>query len=226
MNERTLSKDGSTHVTDEVYNTMISAVGAILSVAGVGALLFKSWAAGKPWHLLAFSIYGFGVIDLFFLSALHHGINGSERTEHILRRLDYYAIFLMIAGSVTPFCLIVLRDRYGLSVLGLVWLVALISIALQVRFPQLPRWFTTAQYIGMGWLGTLIVFKIWNLLPKMAIFLLALGGLLYTVGAVLYVLEKPNPVPGKFGFHEIWHLFVVAATACHFAIMYFYLLPY
>lgn len=223
---RKLSKDGSTYVTDEVLNTAISAVGTLLAGLGSAVLIFKSLSEQKPWHLLAFSIYSFGVVNLFLLSALHHGINATERVENILRRLDYYAIFVMIAGSVTPFCLIVIRNTYGLNILGMIWLVAIISIVLQVRYPHLPRWFTTAQYIGMGWLGTLIVFKIWNLLPSMALFLLFLGGLLYTIGAVLYTVEKPNPIPGKFGFHEIWHLFVLAASACHFSIMYFYLLPY
>lgn len=224
--QRKLSKDGSTHVTDEVYNTVISAVGALLAAVGSALLIFKALKADKPWHLLAFSIYSFGLVNLFLLSALHHGINSTERVENILRRLDYFAIFLMIAGSISPFCLILLRNTYGLGILGLMWGVAFGGIALQMKFPDLPRWFTTAQYLGMGWLGMLVVMKVWHLLTGPAIFLLALGGIIYTAGAVIYVIEKPNPLPGKFGFHEIWHLFVLTASACHYGIMYFYLLPY
>lgn len=222
---RKLSKDGSIHVTDEVYNTAISAVGALLAALGSAILIFQSLVAQKPWHLLGFSIYSFGLVNLFLLSALHHGINSTERVEYTLRRLDYFVIFVMIAGAITPFCLILLRTPYGFGMLGLMWAVALGGIALQMKFPNLPRWFTTGQYLGMGWLGCLVVIKIWHVLPWPAIFLLVLGGLLYTVGAVIYVLERPNPFPEKFGFHEIWHLFVLTASACHYCIMYFYLLP-
>ena len=226
MSERKLSKDGSVHITDEVYNPAISATGTLLAAVGSAFLIVRSLQANKPWHLLAFSIYSFGLVNLFLLSALHHGINSTERVENTLRRLDYFAIFLMIAGSISPFCLILLKNAYGLGILGLMWLVAFGGIALQLKFPNLPRWLTTAQYVGMGWLGMLVVMKIWHLLAWPAIFLLVFGGLLYMVGAVIYVIEKPNPFPGKFGFHEIWHLFVLAAAACHYGIMYFYLLPY
>lgn len=226
MQARTLSKDGSKIVTDEVYNTTISGLGTLLAMFGTAILIIQSIAMGKPWQLLSFSVYGFGAINLFFLSAIHHGVNSTEQVEYLLRRLDYYAIFIMIAGSVTPFCLILLRNPAGFGILGLIWFVALGGIALQVKYPNLPRWFTTAQYVGMGWIGAIIVFRIWNLLPWQATFLLALGGLVYTVGAVLYVIERPNPFPGKFGFHEIWHLCVLSGAALHFAIMYFYLLPY
>ncbi len=226
MLERKLSKDGSIHVTDEIYNTAISSVGTLLAALGSALLIFQSLVAQKPWHLLAFSIYSFGLVNLFLLSALHHGINSTERVENILRRLDYFIIFIMIAGAMTPFCLILLRTTYGFSILGFMWILALGGIAIQLKFPHLPKWFTTGQYIGLGWLGCIVVYNVWDLLPWEALFLLVLGGLIYTVGAVIYVVEKPNPFPGKFGFHEIWHLFVLAGTACHFSILYFYLLPH
>jgi len=221
---RVLSKDGSIHVTDEFYNTLISSLGAFLSFVGVLLLIYFSIQAHKPWHIVAFSIYGIALLKLFVFSALHHGVDGSEKTEHLLRQFDYYAIFLMIAGTMTPFCLILLKNPLGWSVLGLIWFLAIVGILLKMFFPALPKWLSTALYMGMGWLGLLIIHPLYLHIPQGLIFLI-LGGLLFTVGAIFFYLEKPNPFPGKFGFHEIWHLFVLGGAASHFCVMYFYLLP-
>ena len=224
---RRLSKDGSVHVTDEVFNTLSSSVGAILSVIGIAALLYQSWIAHKLWHIVGFGVYGFGLINLFVLSALHHGVNASPRTEHLLRQLDYFAIFLMIAGAVTPFCAILLRETLrGEIVLVAMWGLAVVGIVIKGLFPQIPKWFTTALYVGMGWVGVTLFYPIYKILGWKAVLLLLTGGLFYTVGSVLYVLEKPNPFPGKFGFHEIWHLCVLGGSASHFCVIYFFLLPY
>lgn len=224
---RRLSKDGSTHVTDEVFNTFSSGIAAVLSVIGVAALLYQAWAMDKPWHLLGFAVYGFGLISLFVLSALHHGVNASPRTEHLLRQLDYFAIFLMIAGNITPFCTILLRntDR-GLIVLGVFWFLAVAGIIVKGFFPQIPRWVTTLLYIGMGWVGVSIFHPLYQRLGWQAMAWLLIGGFFYMLGAVLYSFERPNPFPGKFGFHEIWHLFVIAGAATHFFMIYYFLLPY
>ncbi|MDO8526108.1 MAG: hemolysin III family protein [Deltaproteobacteria bacterium] len=224
---RRLSKDGSTHVTDEVFNTCSSGIGAVLAVIGVTLLLYQAWAMHKPWHFLGFAVYGFGLISLFTLSALHHGINGSPKTEHTLRQLDYFAIFLMIAGSATPFCTILLRDTLsGRVVLVVLWTLSIIGILIKGFFPNIPKWFTTGLYLGMGWVGVTVFYPAYQMINWKADLLLAIGGLAYTGGAVLYYLEKPNPFPGKFGFHEIWHLCVLTGAATHFCVMYFFLLPY
>ncbi|MBF0493453.1 MAG: hemolysin III family protein [Deltaproteobacteria bacterium] len=222
---RKLSKDGSLHVTDEVYNTLISATGALLALLGAISLVYLSVKNRKPWHIAGFTVYGTALFQLFLSSALHHGIDGSEKTEHGLRQLDYYAIFVMIAGSFTPLCLILLRNTLGWSVLALVWFLSILGILLKMLYPSLPKWFSTTLYIGMGWLGLLIAKPVYLLVPQV-IFGLMIGGFFYTVGALLFFLERPNPFPGKFGFHEIWHLFVLAGATSHFCIMYFYLLPF
>ncbi len=131
----------------------------------------------------------------------------------------------MIAGSFTPICLILFRNTLGWSVLTLVWTLSILGIFLKMFFPHLPKWLSTALYIGMGWMGILLAKPIYEILPQILIPLIA-GGLFFTVGAVIFFLEKPNPLPGKFGFHEIWHLFVLAGAVSHYFIMYFYLLPY
>ena len=221
---RKLSKDGSVYVTDEFYNTLIAAIGAILSLVGIVLLLTSSLQNGKPRHIVAFLVYGATLLNLFVASALHHGINGSKQTEHLLRQLDYYAIFFMIAGTFTPFCLIVLRNSLGYSVLGLVWLLAIVGVVLKAKFPGLPKWVLAIFYLGMGWLGLLVAWPIYQRIPH-GVILLILGGLFFSIGAIIYYLERPNPIPGRFGFHEIWHLFVLAGSGRHFALMYFYILP-
>ncbi len=223
--KRKLSKDGSIHVTDEFYNTLISSVGALLSLIGAALLIYHSLKDQKLWHTLGFIIYGISLFKLFLFSAFHHGIDGSEKTEYWLRQMDYFAIFIMIAGSFTPLCLILLRNTLGWSILFLVWFLSILGIGLKLRFPDLPKWFSTSLYIGIGWLGVFIAKPIYLLVPQVIIWLF-IGGLFFTVGAVIFFLEKPNPFPGRFGFHEIWHLFVLAGAASHFYLMYFYLLPY
>lgn len=217
-----LSKDGSVHITDEFYNTLISSVGAVLSVIGVILLMKQSWASGRPGSVLAFSIYGFGLVNMFLWSALHHGVDGSPRTNHWLRQMDYFAISVMIAGTFTPFCVILLRNSMGWTVLGVVWALAAATILIKAAYPEAPRWLLTSLYIGMGWLGLAIVSPIYRHNPT-GLGVVVLGGLFFTVGGVIYGSEKPNPFPGRFGFHEIWHLLVLAGAASHFFVMYVYL---
>jgi len=219
---RALSKDGSIHVTDEFYNTFISAAAAVLSLLGASALIHLSVQAQKPWHVWSFAVYGAALVNLFVASAVHHGVDGSEELEHSLRQYDYYSISLMIAGTFTPFCCIILHNGFGWTLLGLMWGLALLGIFLKMAFPHLPKWITTGLFIAMGWLGVLLARPLYLVSPY-ALGLILLGGLFFTGGAVIFLLEKPNPVPGRFGFHEIWHLFVVAGAASHFAAMYFFI---
>lgn len=215
-----LSKDGSIHITDEVYNTLLSSVGALLFIIGVTALVYRSYKIGNFWAVVGFSVYGFGVISTFITSALHHGVNGSPKTNHLLRQLDYYAIFLMIAGSFTPFCLIHLRNGLGWTVLGLIWGLAILGITLKALYPHISKWFLLSLYIGMGWLAMVIAKPIFQVIHWEGMFGILLGGFFFTAGGLIFGLEKPNPFPGKFGFHEIWHCFVLAGAASHFYVMY------
>jgi hemolysin III len=215
-----LSKDGSVHVTDEVYNTLIASLGAVLTVIGVGHLLWLSYGIQSSQRLIGFGVYGLGVLAVFVTSALHHGVNGTPRTNHILRQLDYFAIFVMIAGTFTPFCLLVVKNERGSLVLTLVWTLAGLGIGSKALYPGLPKWVTVVLAVGMGWLALLLVEPVYDAIHLGGILALAGGGVVFTVGGLIFGLEKPNPFPGKFGFHEIWHCCVLAAAACHFSIMY------
>lgn len=217
---RKISKDGSLNVTDEVYATLISAIGALFAIFGTLALVILSIKANNFWHTLSFVVYGLTFINLFMMSTLHHGIDSTPKTEHLLLQLDYYSIYIMIAGTFTPLCLVLLHNNLSITVLIVIWLLAITGITLKVKYPHMPKWISTSFYIVMGWMATIIIYPIYLQSPQ-SIQLIALGGILYTIGAVIFHFEKPNPIPGKFGFHEIWHLFVVAGAVSHYFVMYF-----
>jgi hemolysin III len=218
MAER-LSKDGSALVTDEVYNTWISILGAIFTLLGTARLLLRAYVADNQLRFVGFLIYGIGVLSVFVTSALHHGVNGSRRTNHWLRQLDYCAVFLMIAGTFTPFCMLLVKGGLGTRILGLVWTLALLGIATKLLYPNLPKWAMVVTAVGMGWLALLIAEPVYRALHLRGLMSLVGGGVFFTIGALIFALERPNPLPGKFGFHEIWHCCVVAgATAHYFAV--------
>lgn len=221
-----LSKDGSIHVTDEVINTVTHMTGAIFSLLGTVLLIVLSAEQGKPWHIVSFSIYGFSLIFLFLASSFHHGLQLSKKINELFRQFDYFAIYILIAGTYTPLCLIMNRTPWGWSIFGVVWLLAAIGITIKAVFPDIPGWVSHTLYISMGWAGAVLIVRSIPLLGTLGSVLILSGGILYTLGAGIYYIEKPNPVPGKFGFHEIWHLFVLAAAALHLLFMYIVVLPF
>ena len=163
-------------------------------------------------------------IPLFLASTLHHGIDRGPRVNEVLRTLDYDSVFLLIAGSVTPLVLVLFRSTYGWTVLGAVWAIAAVGIVLRSMMRELPKYVTNTLYISLGWMPVLLA-GAGASLPFGAYALMAAGGLVYSGGFVIFVVEKPNPWPGVFGFHEIWHLLVILAAALHYLLMYFYVLP-
>lgn len=224
--EPALSKDGSVHVTDEIINTATHLAGAIFSLLGTVLLISLSAKEGKVWHIVSFSIYGISLISLFVVSSLHHGLRASPRLERLFRLFDYLAIYLLIAGTYTPLCLVVQRNIWGWSIFGVVWALSAIGISIKSVFPGLPRWVSHTFYISIGWIGAILIVKSIPLIGFAGFALLLFGGVVYTLGAVVYYLEKPNPIPGKFGFHEIWHLFVLFAAVLHYLFMFFIVLPF
>ncbi|MDA1044155.1 MAG: hemolysin III family protein, partial [Verrucomicrobia bacterium] len=178
------------------------------------------------WHIVGFSVYGMTLFLMFLCSSLHHGVKASDRVEHWLRQFDYFSIFLLIAGSMTPFCLVLMRNPIGWAVMGVTWFLAITGVIIKWLWPTLPKWVTLTLYMCMGWMTLMFLPAIWSEFPFTALVLMGLGGLLYTIGGIIFICEKPNPVAGVFGFHEIWHVFVVAASCAHYAFMYGYMLPY
>lgn len=219
-----LSRDGSIHVTDERINTVSHLAASCFALVGSALLIAQAGAQGDVWKIVGFSVYAFSVLMLFVSSTLHHGIDKGPRVNELLRTLDYDSVFLLIAGSVTPLVLVLFRNTYGWAVLGAVWVIAAIGIVLRSVLRTLPKYVTNTLYIALGWMPVLLA-GAGASLPFGAYALMAAGGLVYSAGFVLFVVEKPNPVPGVFGFHEIWHLMVIVGAALHYLLMYLYVLP-
>ncbi|HHB77267.1 MAG TPA: hemolysin III family protein [Desulfobulbus sp.] len=198
--------------------------GTFLAIAGLSVLVTLAAQKGTPWQVVSFAVYGASLVLLYTASSLYHLLPLSERGEKIFRTLDHTMIYMLIAGTYTPLCLVPLRGGWGWSIFGVVWGLAFAGIFLSLFWLAAPRWLSTAIYLLMGWVCIVAIYPIVTLLTTEGLFWLVSGGLFYTIGAVIYALKKPNPWPEKFGFHEIWHLFVLAGSACHFMLMFRYVL--
>ena len=187
---------------------------AVLAVGGWIALLVIG--GGPLGKTVALSIYGLSLVLMFGSSAAYHLVNASARRVALLRKLDHSAIYLLIAGTYTPICYIRVAGFWKWGRLILIWSLAFIGIGVKIFVIKAPRWITAGVYIVMGWLSLISVRQITAALPPGALIGLAAGGITYTLGAVVYILKKPDFIPGVFGFHELWHLLVILAALAHF----------
>lgn len=218
------SRDGSIHVTDERVNTISHLVAACFAVLGAALLISQAAVQGDPWKIVGLGIYGLSLVSLFVFSTLHHGLDRGPRFNEVLRTFDYISVFLLIAGTITPLVLVLFRTVFGWTVFGVVWAIAALGITLRSVFPDLPKYVTNTFFITLGWLPVVLVLGDMSL-PLGALALLAAGGLVYSAGFAVFVLERPNPWPGVFGFHELWHLLVALAALLHYLLMYWHVLP-
>lgn len=205
----------------EPVNAITHLVGALFAVAATVALLLVS--DGSPRTVVSLAIYGVSSVLLFSASTLLHAVRAGPRLERWLRRLDHAAIFVLIAGSYTPIALIAMQPSFagwGWTLFGVVWGIALAGLVFKLLWIGAPRWLSTALYLAMGWLVVLAIVPVARSLGLTNMTWLGLGGAFYTVGAVIYGLKRPNPWPGVFGFHELWHLFVLAGWGCHLVMMF------
>lgn len=222
------SRDGSIHSTDEVINAATHMAASMFSFMGSVLLIVGASTRGEPWKIVSFSIYGASIVFMFVASTLHHSITGPPKMEERLRMVDYFAIYPLIAGTFTPLCLVFFHDKYiGWSFFGIIWSLALFGMSITVGlFHKIPKWMSMTIYISMGWIGAFMTYWLYPFIGVAGIVLLVLGGIAYTAGGYVYSVEEPNPYPGRFGFHEIWHLAVIAGVACHWCLMYFIVLPW
>lgn len=189
-----------------------------LLLASAGTVLLLRIASG-PWQLVAFSIYGSTLILLYAASSLYHLLPLSGRPLRAFRTLDHIAIYFLIAGTYTPVALVTLHGRLGWGLLGAVWLIAAAGIPFKLFFLDAPVWVSTATYLFMGYLAVVALVPLAHAVSLGGLGWLAGGGIAYTVGAVIYARQRPDPFPGRFGHHEIWHLLVLAGSGCHYAFM-------
>jgi hemolysin III len=191
---------------------------------GLGAVLII--AAKTPKATLAVAIYAVSLSALFGTSALYHRVDWKRPdVRRWMRRLDHSMIFVLIAGTYTPFALLVLEGALADAILVVVWVGAAIGTIVETVWIEHPKWVAALVYLSMGWVAVVAFPGLWNEIGVGGTLLVAAGGLLYTIGAVVYATQRPNPNPRVFGYHEVFHLFVIAAAATHFAAIAFYALP-
>lgn len=200
----------------EPINALTHLLGAALAAIGLVVLLVNGAANDSARQVVAFAIFGASLILLYATSGIYHSLNLSELGLAMLRRLDHMMIYVLIAGTYTPICLVLLRGHLGIGLLIAVWAIALIGIIQKLVWMQAPRWFSTALYLGMGWAGMIVARPLLNAAPLGFLVWIVAGGVFYSLGAVVYATKRPDPAPGVFGFHEIWHLFVMAGSFSHY----------
>lgn len=200
---------------EEKLNALTHGVGAILALCGLISLTAEAYTNGGLWHLVSFSIYGISLFLLYLSSTLYHSFT-KERTKYILKIFDHAAIYLLIAGTYTPFTLVSLHGPLGWTIFGVTWGLAAIGIVFQVFFVKRFKLFSTLCYILMGWLILFAIKPLTAALPAMGVYWLVAGGVFYTVGAVFYLVRK---IPYN---HAVWHLFVLAGSAAHFVAVFKY----
>lgn len=201
----------------EPVNALTHGVGVLLGAGGLAWLVVD----GVPdaWKVVSGAVYGATMIAAFLASTLLHALKVGDVARRRLRVLDHAAIFLLIAGTYTPVTLVTLRpDHPGLAwaLFGVVWGLALVGIVFKVGWIHAPRWTSTLLYLGLGWLAVAAFGPMVQALPPAGIGWLVAGGVTYSVGAVIYATKRPDPFPKVFGYHEVWHLFVLGGCACHF----------
>jgi hemolysin III len=198
----------------EPVNSLTHWAAALLAVLGLIALLVFGW--GGPAKVVSLVVYGLSLIFLFSASATYHMVRVKERALEIFRKIDHSAIYLLIAGTYTPFCVNAFSGFWKWGLLSIVWSLALLGITVKIFYIRAPRWLNAGIYLVMGWLCLAAVGQMLAVLPLWVLIWLAVGGLIYTLGAVVYITKIFNFVPGVFGFHEVWHIFVMLAAAAHF----------
>lgn len=189
--------------------------GAGLAVAVLTGLVVQAVGTGSRLRLLAVAVFGGSLVALYAASALYHLLPLAPRGVARLRRLDHAMVFVLIAGTYTPFCLLALEGGWRWGLLGMIWGMAAAGIASKLRWMDVPIWLSTGVYILMGWAVVPALPALARTVPGEGLAWLVVGGMAYSLGAVVHATGWPSPRPGVFGAHEVWHLFVLAGSACH-----------
>ena len=198
-------------------------IAMILALCAASPLLIKAAQDPGSSHVLALTVFITSMILLYAASTIYHTLDISPKINRMLRKADHMMIFILIAGSYTPICVIPLKDTVGYPLLALVWTVAIIGMLIKAFWITCPKWFSSIIYISMGWLCVLAMVPLVQALPAAAFVWLVAGGVIYTVGGIIYALKLPlfNSRHQFFGSHEIFHLFVMAGSLCHYVVMFY-----
>jgi len=202
------------------FNGLSHLIGAILSFFGLVTLLICGW--GDTTRVISYLLYGVSLTLMFTASATYHLVDSTDRVMLFLRKMDHSGIYLLIAGTYTPVCLLFLSGFWRIGLLSIVWAFGLIGIIVKLFVIRAPRWTTAGIYLMMGWLCLLAIGEIVKALPGGALAWLIAGGLFYTIGAIIYITKKFDFYPDVFGFHEVWHIFVLLGAFSHFLMIVIY----
>lgn len=197
-------------------------IAMIMAIIAATPLLLKAARDSGHMNVRAQCIFILSMIGLYAASTIYHTLDISPKINQMLRKIDHMMIFILIAGTYTPVCMIVLGDRTGWSLLTLVWGIAIVGILINALWITCPKWFSSLIYIAMGWVCVLAITKILDSMSRAGFMWLLAGGIIYTVGGIIYALKLPffNSRHKNFGSHEIFHLFVMGGSFCHYVMMY------
>ncbi|SMC19473.1 hemolysin III [Clostridium acidisoli DSM 12555] len=190
--------------------------GVFISAVGLLILLNISLALNNTRDMAVSCVFGISLILLYSASSIYHLTMASEKVIKILRRVDHSMIYVLIAGSYTPVCLITLKGKIGYSIFAMIWALTILGILIKNFWFNAPRWLSTAFYIVMGWLVVVAIYPMSKVMPAAGIMWLILGGVSYTVGGLIYAFKYPKINNKYFGFHEIFHIFVLIGSFCHY----------
>lgn len=199
-------------------------IAMILTMIGAIPLLIKTTMTNDMTHIVAMLIFVSSMILLYGASTMYHAVNLTGKALKIFKKIDHMMIFVLIAGSYTPVCMLVLNKEMGYPLLALVWGTAIVGMLMKMFWVTCPKWVSSVIYIAMGWECVFVFQPLLETLPTGAFLWLLIGGILYTVGGVIYALKIPvlDKIHKYFGLHEIFHLFVMAGSFCHFMFMFLY----
>lgn len=200
-------------------------IGTLMAVFAATPLLIKAARQPSKIHIISLTIFVLSMVLLYLASTIYHTFGKTEKIHRRLRKFDHMMIYVLIAGTYTPICLIALGGRSGILMLILIWSLAVMGNLITAFYINCPKWLSSVIYIAMGWTCVLAFTQIINALPTAAFVWLLAGGLIYTAGGIIYALKLPifNNRHKNFGSHEIFHLFVMGGSFCHFMLMYLYI---
>lgn len=191
----------------------------VMAVAAPFGLVVLLLLADSPSDYVGAAIFASSLMALYTTSASYHVVPWPRNLRGIMKRLDHSMIFALIAGTYTPFCLLAVGRAWGIAMLAIVWSFAGAGMLLKLIWPSAPRWLSVALYMGVGWLAVIAAAEIVDSMSVAQISMVLLGGVLYSIGGVIYAVKHPNPFPRIFGFHEVFHVFVIAGSLVHFALV-------
>jgi len=200
----------------EPVNTLTHLAGAVLSGVALIWMIFKGVYNGSTLQVVSAVVFGLSLIALYTASTVYHWVPSSEKVQAILRRVDHSMIYILIAGTYTPVCLLALKGTLGWTLFGIVWGLAIMGIIMKLVWFSAPRWLYTSFYLILGWMAIFFIVPLYKSLPIQGFIWLLVGGLMYSVGAVIYATKPKRIQISVFGFHEIFHMFILAGSFSHF----------